>query len=113
MLLVLLQLGARLGGHVALKEQLQEKVCQFRPLLAVRLCQGGGVGAAAEARVLRRGQRQRQVLARQQRLAVEPRRPAVPPLHRRRGEYALAPFPPPPADRPRPPPSLPVATAAP
>src|SRR5205823_5684018 len=44
------------------------------------------------APVLRRGQGQRQVLARQQRLAVEPGRAAVPPLDRRRGEDVLPQF---------------------
>ena len=48
------------------------------------------VGARAEARVLGGGQRQGQVLAEQQRLAVQPGRAAVPALHRRRVEDVLA-----------------------
>ncbi len=83
---------ARLGGHVALQEQAQEEIDQFRRRSSCRACAATAAGSVrrAETDILGRGQRQGKVLAKQQRLAVQPGRAAVPALDRGRVEDVLA-----------------------
>ena len=89
-LLVVAQAGARFVGNVVLQKQRQEEVEDFVVgLFVVFARQRRRVGAGAEARVFGGRQRQSQVLAEQQRLAVEPGRAAVPALDRRRVEDVL------------------------
>src|SRR5205823_10445327 len=78
-------------ADVALEEQIGEEAHQLLVgLLAVLASQQRRIAAPAKARILRRGQSESEVLAEQQRLAVEPACAAVPALDRWRIEHVLS-----------------------
>src|SRR5713101_8684544 len=90
-LLIVEKTRSRFLGYIVLIKEAQEEINQLLiGLFAVLLDKNGRIGVAAETAVFGRSQRQGQVLPKQQRLSVEPRRPAVPALDRRWMEKVLA-----------------------
>src|SRR5262249_35849313 len=93
MFLIVQQAGAGVGRNTVLEDQPQKEIHQLRVrAFAVLLGQqkrSGTADAVAEVLVLAGAQRQGQVLAEQERLAVEPGLAAVPALDRRRIKEVL------------------------
>src|SRR6266849_8636061 len=87
-LLIIEQARSRLGWNIVLIKESQEEVDKLLVgLFAESFSQSGRVGSSAK--IFGGSQRQRQVLAEEQRLAVEPGRASVPALDRRRMKKVL------------------------